>query len=301
MFHVGQLIKLKSDITIQGAVTKVIPADGENQYIVFTNSLGIRTYCESQISEMEDSRIAVFEDKREKFFFGLLEQVPVPIQVYRPDGLLIFANSAGLDLIHLPSFDVFGGSFNILTDPVIDTWGDVREEIKRSFDGETVRFENIKVPLQEIIKRFKIEEMCFDSSFQNIICFPIYDGKAQLKYVIHLFTTMSLFTGKEEIVKAKEYLEAHWFEDFDVEKVASAVNLSRYHFARIFKKYTSITPYSYYQELKIKKLKEVLGDKNLTIGEAFSACGLDYSGNYAKVFKKKVGMTPSQYRKSIET
>ena len=74
MFQVGQLIKLKSDITIQGAVTKVIPADGENQYIVFTNSLGIRTYCESQISEMEDSRIAVFEDKREKFFSGFLSR-----------------------------------------------------------------------------------------------------------------------------------------------------------------------------------------------------------------------------------
>ena len=360
MFQVGQIVQLKADETIQGAITEVIHTSPENSYSVFTNSLGIQTYIESQISDIEfitDKEAAEnwgislrqvqylcscglipgairhdhswkfskttkmleshnfkpaykkagerpkkleASEENEKGFFDILEQFPVPIQVYRPSGLLIFANRVGLDMIHLPSFDVFEGSFNILTDPVIDTWGDVREEIRKSFQGETVRFENMKVPLSDIIKRFEINELCFDSSFQNIICFPIYDDNSQLTYVIHLFITMNLFTGKEEIVKAKEYLDTYWFEEFDIDKVASFVNLSRYHFARMFKKHTSMTPYVYYQELKIKKLKEALGDENLTISEAFAACGLDYSGNYAKVFRKKVGMTPSQYRKSIK-
>ena len=52
-------------------------------------------------------------------------------------------------------------------------------------------------------------------------------------------------------------------------------------------------------EVKIKRLKEALADKNLTIAQAFSACGLTYSGYHARAFKKRTGMTPSQYRAMI--
>lgn len=84
-----------------------------------------------------------------------------------------------------------------------------------------------------------------------------------------------------------------------MDKMAHAVNLSRYHLARLFKKHTSMTPYNYYRDIKVKKLQEKLCDKNLSITQAFSACGMDYNGNYAKMFKGKTGMTPSQYRKTV--
>jgi len=84
-----------------------------------------------------------------------------------------------------------------------------------------------------------------------------------------------------------------------MDKIAEAVNLSRYHFARLFKKHTGRTPYSYYLDVKIKNLQEALRNPDLSITEAFSRCGMAYSGNFARIFKDKVGMTPSQYRKSI--
>lgn len=74
--------------------------------------------------------------------------------------------------------------------------------------------------------------------------------------------------------------------------------MSRYHFARMFKRHTDMTHYSYYLDIKIRKLKEALHNANLSITEAFASCGTAYSGNFAKIFKDKVGMTPSQYRKS---
>ena len=121
-------------------------------------------------------------------------------------------------------------------------------------------------------------------------CCPVWQGldhdNHRLAYVVHVFVTSKLYNGKKEIVKAKEYLDRHWLEEFD-------------HFSRLFKRYTSMTPFSYYQGLKINKLKEQLCDQNLSIGDAFSACGLDYNGNYARVVKEKVGMTPSQYRKTL--
>ncbi len=238
--------------------------------------------------------------KKEKDLFNFFEHFPYPIQIYLPNGILAFINEACLNLLHIPSSDDVVGKFNVLEDSVIDTWGDnVRSEILRSFRGEIVRLNNIKIPIPEIIDRFETDELCFDSSFQNITCFPVYDEDNRLKYVAHLFITLRLYNGKEEMVKAKEYIENNWLEDFDLEKVSQAINLSKYHFAHMFKKHTSITPYSYYQEVKIKKLKEALCDENLSISEAYAICGVDYNGNYASIFRKKVGMTPSQYRKSI--
>ncbi len=236
----------------------------------------------------------------EKELFNFLEYFPYPIQVYLPNGILAFINEACLNILHIPSSGDVVGKFNVLEDPVIDAWGDnVRTDILKSFQGETVRLNNIKIPIPDIIDRFETGELCFDSSFQNITCFPVYDESNLLKYVVHLFITLRLFNGKEEIVKAKEYIENNWLEDFDLEKVSQTVNLSKYHFARLFKRHTSVTPYSYYQDVKIKKLKEALCDQNLSISEAFATCGVDYNGNYASLFREKVGMTPSKYRKTI--
>lgn len=246
--------------------------------------------------------VQVFQSlcENEEMLSKIIEFFPYPIQVYEPDGMMILANEASLRTMRISSKDKIVGKFNVLQDPIIDKWGEnVRERISRSFQGETVQFNDLKMPVQGIIDRFGKEELCFDISFQNITCFPIYNDNLQLAYVVNVFITSKLYSGKEEMVKAKEYIESHWLEEFNIEEVAGAVNLSRYHFTRTFKKHTGMTPYGYYQDVKISRLKEKLCDKNLSIAQVFANCGVDYNGNFPRIFKEKVGMTPSQYRMSI--
>ncbi|HCS11004.1 MAG TPA: AraC family transcriptional regulator, partial [Clostridiales bacterium] len=66
---------------------------------------------------------------------------------------------------------------------------------------------------------------------------------------------------------------------------------------KLFKKHTGITPHEYYSNYKLSKLKEKLLDTNLSISQAFAACNMNYNGYYARVFKEKIGVTPSDYRK----
>ncbi len=233
----------------------------------------------------------------EEMLSKVIEFFPYPIQVYTPDGTLILTNEACLRTMHISSKDKIVGKFNVLKDPIIDKWGeDVRVRILSVFQGETVQFNDLKMPIQGIIDKFGKEELCFDISFQNITCFPIYNDNLHLVYVVNVFITSKLYSGKEEIVKAKEYIESYWLEEFNIDEVAGAVNLSRYHFTRLFKKHTGMTPYGYYQDVKISKLKEKLCDKNLSISQVFANCGVDYNGNFPRIFKEKMGITPSQYR-----
>ncbi len=230
----------------------------------------------------------------------IIEFFPYPIHVYSPDGTMVLTNEACLRVMHIPDKDHIVGKFNVLKDSILDRWGEeIREKIARSFQGELVHFQNLRMPIREIIERFETGELCFDSCYHNIICYPIYDDRGQLAYVVHVFVTTMLYDGKEEMVKAKEYIENNWLEEFDIDELAGVVNLSRYHFARLFKSNTGMTPYSYYQDVKIRRIKERLCDQKLTVAQAFRSCGVDYAGNYSRIFKAKVGMTPSQYRNSV--
>jgi AraC-like DNA-binding protein len=236
----------------------------------------------------------------EDLLFQIVDLFPIPIEIFAPDGATVFANRAALEMWNISGPDQIVGQYNLLKDPVVNDELGLREYVRRAFEGETLSVSDIKVALDDMSSRYEAKKSDFDieALYSDIHSFPIWDPNKNIAYVVNVFVTTRMYQGRSDIAKAKEYIETHWLEEFDMDKVAQSVNLSRYHFARLFKKHTAITPYSYYQEIKIKRLKEALCDKNLSITEAFAACGEDYKGNYLRLFKEKTGMTPSQYRKT---
>jgi AraC-like DNA-binding protein len=157
------------------------------------------------------------------------------------------------------------------------------------------------VPLESFWEWYKKRSDSYDieSIYTDILNFPVFSEDGKVMHIISVFLTSRIYQGNSDVTKAKEYLENHWREKFDIEKTAEVVHLSPSHLTRIFKKNTGMTPFSYYQELKVNKLKEALQDKNLSISEACASCGIEYHGNFAKLFKERVGMTPSLYQRTI--
>lgn len=71
-FSQGQMIVLKSNRSVEGAVIAVLEGSSETRYQVFTNSLGMQTYYESQIEAKE------LEDQQKRWMErGLMQVLPL--------------------------------------------------------------------------------------------------------------------------------------------------------------------------------------------------------------------------------
>ena len=204
-------------------------------------------------------------------------------------------NKAMLDEYHTISADMVVGKYNIFKDPYIIALGQI-DKLRRAFQGETVYFHDIRVPLEDIAKLYGVRDFDLEAVYQDITVFPILDEQKQVMYVAAVLVNRRVYQRKDEIAKAREYIESHWLERFNANKTAKAAYLSKAHFTRLFRKHTGMTPYEYYTNYRISKLKEKLMDANLTVKQAFAACNMDYNGNSARLFKIKVGVSPSEFR-----
>ncbi len=101
------------------------------------------------------------------------------------------------------------------------------------------------------------------------------------------------------IVKAtKEYLENHYTEDISLEDVAEQVNISPQYFSKLIKKTTGFNFIDWLSMLRVKKAKELLNNSNLTVKEVCFMVGYKDPNYFSRIFKKRIGITPSEYIKT---
>jgi len=106
-------------------------------------------------------------------------------------------------------------------------------------------------------------------------------------------------TRKGNIDKAIEYIRDSYDGEYTLEEAARLAHLSPYYFIRAFKYCTGKTPYEYLMDLRIQKAKELLSLRHLSITDACFMCGFNNPSNFATFFKRKMGVTPSEYKKNV--
>lgn len=86
------------------------------------------------------------------------------------------------------------------------------------------------------------------------------------------------------------------YGDLDINSIATAVGISTSKLNEIFKTYTSMTPYQYYIHIKIHAAKSLLEQGDLSVKEVAYRLGFDDQYHFSRLFKKKTGIAPSQWR-----
>ena len=96
----------------------------------------------------------------------------------------------------------------------------------------------------------------------------------------------------------KDYLEAHYSEEISLEIVAEQVNISPQYFSKLIKKNTGFNFIDWLSMLRVKKAKELLTNSNYTVKEVCFMVGYKDPNYFSRIFKKRIGITPSEYIKN---
>lgn len=100
-----------------------------------------------------------------------------------------------------------------------------------------------------------------------------------------------------DLEKVHSLMQAHAHEQLDLDTLAEAINLSKYHFVKKYKELTGTTPINHFIQLKIERACHLLDTTDNGISDIAFAVGYEDAYYFSRIFKKLMGVSPSQYRK----
>ena len=133
----------------------------------------------------------------------------------------------------------------------------------------------------------------------------LYSETLATQLAIHLLRQYCAFDIKlkqyngglssRKLQNAIDYIETNLEEKIGLDTLAKITQISPYHFSRLFKQSTGITPYQYVLKQRIELGKQLLR-KELPIAEIAMMCGFASQSSFTTAFRKLVGVTPRNYR-----
>lgn len=96
---------------------------------------------------------------------------------------------------------------------------------------------------------------------------------------------------------AVDFLKTNFQRKIALDEIAALVNISVEQFGRIFKSETGITPIDYLIRVRIEKASQLLKSSFLSVKQVMAAVGYNSKGHFAKHFKRRFGISPSEYKK----
>ncbi|WP_188332090.1 AraC family transcriptional regulator [Alicyclobacillus suci] len=96
----------------------------------------------------------------------------------------------------------------------------------------------------------------------------------------------------------RDYIEAHYFHHLSAENLAARLKITPRHMNAIFTERFHLTPIQYLTDVRVKHAKELLIGTDKDIISICFEVGFETISTFYRAFKKKVGMSPQQFRKS---
>ncbi len=102
--------------------------------------------------------------------------------------------------------------------------------------------------------------------------------------------------SRRALKEAVDYIGDNLGNDLRLAEISGAAHMSPYHFSRLFKKSTGLTPHKYVIERRVRRARELLRGSALPIAEISLLCGFASQSHLNRHFKSLLGVTPGVFR-----
>ncbi|MBB3701265.1 helix-turn-helix domain-containing protein [Flammeovirga yaeyamensis] len=101
----------------------------------------------------------------------------------------------------------------------------------------------------------------------------------------------------DTVIGLKNYMDINFSEKLNLTLFSKIRFVSKYHLLRLFKKYYGLTPNQYLMDKRVEKAKEYI-KKGMSVSDACYEVGFESLSSFSSLFKRKTGISPSEYQKS---
>lgn len=139
-------------------------------------------------------------------------------------------------------------------------------------------------------------------------------GRFRLKFLDLLHVVYELcrkpLENRDTVSSVKEntvqriitYLEQHYADDLHLEELQDNLHASKYYLSKLFKDVTGVTIFDFLYQRRINQAKiEFLLDQATSVTDVCFRVGFKHLAHFSRMFKKQVGVTPEQFKKSHTT
>ena len=151
---------------------------------------------------------------------------------------------------------------------------------------------------EQIIALTRMQGFQSVTTFLNILNLMANANRKRL--VTNLYEPeLGASSKSRRIARVCEHIDKNLDKELSLSEVAELVNMSDSAFSHFFKKRTGMSYINYVNNQRIAKACTLLAETTLSASEICYDCGFNNKSNFIRIFRKKKGMTPIEYRKFI--
>lgn len=167
--------------------------------------------------------------------------------------------------------------------------------LKPEFQTRNPQLESISTMLLNELQQGSLANRLYVDSLSNILVVHLLRQHATTRPHLPIYEGGLPARQLQQIL---DYIDAHLEQEIKLANLAQLLDMSQFHFSRLFKQSLGISPYQYLLQQRVERAKQLLKTTDRLITDIALTCGFSSHSHLSKQFKQLTGMTPRAYRSS---
>jgi len=178
----------------------------------------------------------------------------------------------------------------------------ISEMLYRSSMGIRFSAQTARELADDIIKLHDLTGIDSILSFMRIMYeLAVSKGQIMLSAVsVKGKSSPSLMSNNDRINRIFKYVELNYMNKITLDEIGDQIQMSPSAVSRFFKGKTMYRFSDFLNDYRVDRVAQLMLTTDDSISEICYACGFNNVANFNRAFKKRMGMTPSDYRKSLK-